>query len=117
LSAAGATRITRPELSRLVAEASKALACLDAGRLQELELACEALHGEWPATAVRDPARARREARAALGEMATLARVLEATRSNLKVMRRLQALREGRIEYSAREAAAVWPAGDGHGHN
>lgn len=117
MSTEGAIRIFRPELKSLVAEASQALARLDAGRLEEMAFACRALNREWPGACAQDPARMEREARAALSEMATLARVLEATRSNLKVMRRLQALHEGRIEYSATEATASWPAGDGYGHD
>ena len=34
----------QPELNELVREASKALACLDADRLEELALSCQALN-------------------------------------------------------------------------
>ncbi len=115
MSAERACRTIRPELKGLVAEASAALARLDAGRLEELAVSCQALNREWAAARLRDRERMEREARAARGEMAILARVLEATRSNLKVMRRLQEIREGRIEYSAGGTVAAWPAGDGHG--
>lgn len=98
------------DLRGLVAEASRALACLDAGRLEELAASCQALNREWPRRYARDRAQAERQARAAVGEMATLARILEATRSNLRVMRRLQALRAG-------EAAAYGPAGDADGYD
>ncbi len=90
----------RPKLKELVVEASQALARLDAERLEELALSCQALN--------RDLAEADRDARAALavesreavGDMAVFARVLEATRANLNVMNRLRELREGRLEYA-----------------
>jgi hypothetical protein len=100
----------------LVVEATRALARLDAERLEELALSCRALN--------RDPAperspQYRAQAKEAAGEMVVFARVLEATRSNLNVMRRLRELRRGRLEYSEREACP-WGrnlAGSGHGDN
>lgn len=110
--------MARPELRALVAEASRALAMLDAARLEELALSCAALnraidlHGE----------KLVREAREAVGEMAVLARVLEATRGNIRVMNRLRELRAGRREYGERLALpASWmeggmrPGGEGSG--
>jgi hypothetical protein len=105
-----------PDLRGLVAEASQALARLDAGRLEELAASCQALNREWPGRYAQDRAQAEKQARAALGEMATLARVLDATRSNLRVMRRLQALRDGDIQYGAGEATAYGP-GDADGYD
>jgi hypothetical protein len=55
------------------------------------------------------------EAREAAGEMAVFARVLDATRENLSVMRRLRELRAGRLEYSERNLRG-W-AGNHHGDN
>jgi hypothetical protein len=100
-------RTGRPELKELVAEASRALARLDADRLEELALSCQALN--------RDPATAsavereflQRQAREAANDMAVFARVIEATRCNLEVMNRLRALRAGRLEY------AEWPGQNG----
>jgi hypothetical protein len=108
-----------PALRELVVEATRALARLDAGRLEELALSCRALN--------RDPAPQKRadrrvqtaQAEKAAEEMAVFARVLEATRANLNVMRRLRELRQGRLEYSEREARP-WGrslAGSGHGDN
>ena len=60
-----------------------------------------------------------RQAREAAADMAVLGRVLEATRANLNVMRRLRELRERRLEYSERqirgapEASAEAEAVDG----
>jgi len=110
-----------PELKQLVAEASRALATLDADRLEELALSCQALNREllWTETADnRTAALARqslaRQAREAEADMALFDRVLEATRANLKVLRRLRELRSGRFEYGGPEWAAT---GSRHGHD
>jgi hypothetical protein len=94
----------RPKLKELVVEASRALARLDADRLEELALSCQALNRDLVQS---DPAQGDGDARAALtmeckeaeGDMAVFARVLEATRANLNVMNRLRELRAGRLEY------------------
>lgn len=90
------TRPAHPELKALVAEAARSLARLDAGRLEELALSCQALN--------RDLTPAKRkalagEAHEARMDMAALARVLEATGANLAVMNRLRELHTGRLEY------------------
>jgi hypothetical protein len=95
-----------PKLKELVVEASRALARLDADRLEELALSCQALNRDL---AHRDPAKGDADARAALaveakeaaGDMAVFARVLEVTRANLNVMNRLRELRRGGLEYRA----------------
>jgi hypothetical protein len=100
-----------------VVEASRALAQLDAVRLEELALSCQAL--------VRDLAEPDHAARAALaleskeaqGDMAVFARVLEVTRANLHVMNRLRDLREGRLEYGSPQARLSRPTESGHGDN
>jgi hypothetical protein len=88
------TRRFDPELKEIVAEASQALALLDADRLEELARACQALNRDHA-----ELAQQAREAREAAGGMAVLARVLDATRSNLHVMHRLRELRMGAVEY------------------
>lgn len=87
-----------PELKSIVAEASLALARLDADRLEELALSCQALNRRpvWDCDEHRELARQSKEAASG---MAVFARVLEATRANLNVMNRLRELREGRLEY------------------
>ena len=111
-----------PKLKDLVVEASRALARLDAERLEELALSCQALnrdlvqcdlaHGDGDARAALAV-----EAGEAAGEMAVFARVLEATRANLHVMNRLRELRAGRLEYGAPQARE-WPRMEsGHGDN
>jgi hypothetical protein len=89
----------QPELKEIVVEASRALAHLDADRLEELASSCQALNRDLPATTgVRDPELVA-QARAAQGDMETFARVLEATRANLDVIRRLREIRMGRRGY------------------
>lgn len=98
-------REVRPGLKALVAEASQALARLDTARLEELALSCAALNRDISPLKPADKEALAREAREAVGEMAVFARVLEATRGNLRVMNRLRELRMGRLEYSERQAA------------
>lgn len=108
-----------PELKQLVVEASRALATLDADRLEELALSCQALSRDLMPVSRADArvgAVARqglaRQAREAAADMALFDRVLEATRANLKVLRRLRELRSGRFDYSGAE----WEqAGSRHG--
>jgi hypothetical protein len=120
-----------PALRELVVEASQALARLDADRLEELVLCCQALTREQALTQeppresarestgalnrdllpIKEAERLRlaAEARDARGDMAVFARVLEATRANVQVIERLRALRAGRLEYSERDGAR-WPS-------
>jgi hypothetical protein len=86
----------------MVLEATRALAGLDVDRLHELALSCEALTKMPPATTLEDREELARQARAASGDMAVFARVLDATRANVKVMERLRELRMGKATYSAR---------------
>jgi hypothetical protein len=97
------TRRFDPELKQIVSEASRALALLDADRLEELARACQALNRDHAVLAERA-----REARDAAGGMAVFARVLDATRSNLHVMNRLRSLRMGATTYEPEPQAARW---------
>lgn len=90
-----------PELKQIVTEASRALALLDAERLEELARACQALNRDHLVGA-----EAARQARDATGGMAVFARVLDATRANLTVMNRLRELRQGAMTY---EPSALEP--------
>lgn len=92
-------RRVHPALKQLVVEATEALAHLDADRLEELALSCQALNRELPRATGEDRSLLVAEAREVAGEMAVFARVLEATRANLNVMNRLRELRGGRLEY------------------
>lgn len=93
-----------PELKALVVEASRALARLDADRLEELALSCKALN--------RDLTPANRQklacqANEASGDLAVFARIIEATRANLGVMNRLRDLRLGRLEYGQHKVSRL----------
>ena len=122
-------RCGRPKLKELVLEASRALARLDADRLEELALSCQALNRDLVQSDLAqgdavDRALLALECKEAEGDMAVFARVLEATRTNLNVMNRLRELRTGRLEYSeghpkygGRPSAGWLPAEGGHGNN
>ena len=89
-----------PELRQLVLEATLALSRLDADRLEELAISCQALN--------RDLAFINNEERASLGrqprdectEMVVFERVLDATRANLAVVNRVRESHAPRREYS-----------------
>lgn len=102
---------TTPELRQIIAEASQALARLDPERLEELALCCRAFNRDLPPRE-----ELARQARSALADMATFARVLEATRSNLNVMRRLRELRLGGAQYGDANPAR-WISGGGDGNH
>jgi hypothetical protein len=72
---------------------------LDTKRLEELALSCQALNRELAPANLAERANHVLQAREAAREMAVFARVLEATRANLNVMKRLRELRAGRLEY------------------
>jgi aminopeptidase N len=102
------------ELKELVAEASRALARLDAERLEELALCCQRLNRNRTQAGSEERAELVRQAGEAAGDMAIFARVLQATRANMDVMNRLRELRGGRLEYGA----AGWARAEGcHGDN
>ncbi|MGH9562850.1 MAG: hypothetical protein ACRD3S_15465 [Terracidiphilus sp.] len=92
-----------PELRQIVAEASQALARLDAARLEDLALSCQALTRTLNPQEPRVRKLVAEQAGAAQSDMAVFARVLEATRANLNVMNRLRELRAGRVEYTERQ--------------
>lgn len=117
-------RQVHPKLKELVVEASRALSRLDADRLEELALSCQALNRALVQEDADVRAALAAEAKDATGDMAVFARVLEATRANLSVMSRLSELRAGRLEYrEGRFAPGVSPAPawrrteSGHGDN
>ena len=96
-----AGRPLNPELKELIVEASLALAHLDANRLEELALSCQALNrgiGPLPLNG-SDRGELKRQAGEASTELAVLGRVLEATRTNLEVMKRIRERGDGRMEY------------------
>lgn len=94
-------------LKRVLAEATDALSHLDAERLEEMALSCEALvnGGRVPEAELDNGEPKSRDA----NDMAIFLRVLEATRANLNVMRRL---REARMAQLQRDAAGTVEYGD-----
>jgi hypothetical protein len=105
------------ELKQLVEEASRALALLDAPRLEELALSCQALNRDLSRQSPEEQLATAREARDAASGMAVFARVLGVTLGNIHVMNRLRELRAGRLEYPE-SLARGWPAVErGHGDN
>jgi hypothetical protein len=107
----------QPKLEELVREASRALACLDADRLEELALSCQALNRDLASASAARHTELALEAKEAIGGMAVFGRVLEATRANLHVMNRLRELRAGRLEYREPESRGWAAAESGHGDN
>ncbi len=98
-------------------EASRALARLDAGRLEELALSCQALNRDLAFPKPREHAALAEQAREVAVDMAVFSRVLEATRANLNVMLRLRELRDGRLEYSENQVRGWKRLGSEHGDN
>lgn len=107
----------RQTLKELVAEASRALTHLDADRLEELALSCEALIRDLPHLGAQERARLASQAGEASRDMAVLIRILDVTRANLNVMNRLHDLHTGRLEYGERREGSWLPAGSEHGDN
>ena len=108
-------RPANPKLKELVVEASRALARLDAPRLEELAFSCQALTRTLNPRGARVRKLLAEQAQETEADMAIFARVLEATRANLNVMKRLRELRAGRLEYSERQARGGAGAEGGHG--
>ncbi len=109
-------RRAHPELKEVVAEASRALARLDADRLEELALSCQALNRDLVESDVEQRKLLARQCRETDGDMAVFARVLEVTRANLNVMNRLRALYVNRLEYC--DQPLDWSRTEnGHGDN
>jgi hypothetical protein len=107
-------RLVNPELRDLVAEATRALAGLDAERLEELALSCRALNRDLETAGPAWRNDMTRQARDAERDLAIFGRVLAATRANLGVMIRIRALRQGRpLEYGTCGART----GNGYGDN
>lgn len=107
----------RPGLKTLVSDATRALALLDAERLEELARSCEALKRELEQDGPQERAARIREAGEAARELAVLSRVLDATRANGRVLHRLMELRAGRTEYGPYAAEPMKELESGRGDN
>ncbi len=90
-------QIERPELKKIVLEASRALAHLDADRLEELVASCRMLNR---AQVAADRAELALEMQATAQEMQVFGHMLQATRANMRVLRRLRELRAEHVEYA-----------------
>jgi hypothetical protein len=108
-------RAANPQLKDLVVEASRALARLDAPRLEELALSCQALNHDLNLLDAAERQELARQAREAQADMSVFARVLDATWANRNVMMRLRELRTGRLEYSERQARGEASTEAAHG--
>jgi hypothetical protein len=106
----------RPALKDLVVEASRALAQLDADRLEALAVSCRVLNRnlDWESVEGNTlPA----EVRGAAVEMGAFESVLDATKANLQVMNRAQQLRSELPQYGP-GAGCSWQSTEGrNGHN
>lgn len=105
---------TQPGLRSILTEASHALAHLDADTLEEMAAYCATLVRDDAASGdlspLGDP-----ECRTAWKEMAIFMRVLEATKANLNVMRRLREMHMARLEYGSSAGLNISSAGGDHG--
>lgn len=90
----------RPELRELAIEASLALARLDAERLEELALSCQALEYDSAHDSPAERKELAGEARAAMEDIAVFGGVLEATGANLDVLRSVCERGPGHPEYA-----------------
>lgn len=106
-----------PELKELVVEASRSLARLDADRLEELALSCQALNRARTPLRTDEREVLARQAHEAARDMKIYARVLDATRANLNVMNRLQELRANRLEYGKQQGLELVGKECAHGDN
>jgi len=110
-----------PSLKEMVAEASRALALLDADRLEELAHSCQALNRDLARTSGQADALERgkltAQAHEAKKEMAVFARVLDASRANLTVLNRLRDVRVDRLEYREGQVRGWAGTENGHGNN
>lgn len=107
----------QPAMREIVVEASRALARLDADRLEELALSCQALNREFVSASLQDRSLLAAQARDAAGEMAVFSKVIEATGANLEVLHRARERRGNRLEYGQPLVRNWVPAENGHGDN
>jgi hypothetical protein len=114
-----------PALRSIVAEATEALARLDADRLEELVLNCQKLNREFSPHPESFSVSATSNLLAqgipsaqsclpvqseggALPEMAVFSRLLSLTRENLAVLTRARVQKNAQLEYSDRETGLHW---------
>lgn len=114
--------LAQPGLKAILVDAVAALACLDAVRLEELAASCQALQCGSSAPDFGDGRRESEslqcQAQNAESEFAAFKEVMQTTRANLDVVRRV-CCREGVfLEYSAcATGRGATPKGTDHGDN
>jgi Iap family predicted aminopeptidase len=110
-----------PSLKEMVVEASRALALLDADRLEELALSCQALNRDLARTSRQavafEQTRLAAQAHEAKKEMAVFARVLDVSRANLTVLNRLRNMQTEHLEYREGQVRGWAGTENGHGNN
>jgi len=99
---AGQQGSVRPKMRDVLLEASRALANIDADRLEELALSCHALNREQKRSGAAACARVTCEALDSRQELTLLGSILEATQANLRVLRHLRAMHAGIATYADR---------------
>ena len=104
-------------LKDVVREASRALARLDADRLEEMALSCQALNRDLDRISPQNRAILAAQSKEALGEMKVFAKVLEATRDNLAVMNRIRDMSANRLEYGEVSVRGWVHTENGHGND
>lgn len=87
------------DVKDIVVDARRALARLDAERLEEIAMSCQALDHALSQEDVEGGCELQRAGGAAKQEMAVLARVLEMTQANRNVLNRGREMRATRLEY------------------
>jgi hypothetical protein len=92
------------DVKQTLQEACRSLALLDADRLEELALSCQALNWRPIREDFAAHARVGSEARR---DLAVLGCVLEATWANIGVMRQSHKSWESRLEYSPEDGSAL----------
>lgn len=106
----------RPALKDMIVEASRALAQLDADRLEALAVSCQVLNRELKRDSV-ERKELFSEARSGMVEMGAFASVLDATKANLQVMNRARKLRGELPQYGPRAGRNWQSREDRNGHN
>jgi hypothetical protein len=105
-----------PELKEVVSEASRALALLDADRLEELALSCQALNRDLVPLSAEERREWARQSREAVLPMVTFAKVLDATGANLRVIKQLRDIRMGNLGYGDSQILGWAETGTGSVH-
>jgi hypothetical protein len=96
-----AQSITQGSLKKVLEEATESLAWLDGERLEEIALCCAMQMRGNDRGCDEGLKYVERESEQPTREMAIFLRVLQATKANLQVMRRLREMRGTKLEYGS----------------